>query len=116
MGTGGIEPPTPGFSVLAYCQTFILANFRPICFTGGIEQTDRFFRDADMSQGMIVLGYIFSTLFLFGAIVFHDSNLAIAASIWFVGIGLGILSQAIERQTRRNQIISDDPPEVRPIK
>lgn len=71
-----------------------------------------------MSQGLIVLGYIFAGLFLLGAISSHSSNLAIGAAIWFVAVGLGVVAQAIEQQTAkiRKPPLPEDPPEVRPIK
>lgn len=68
-----------------------------------------------MSDGLVVLGYIFMCLFLGAAVLFKSPALAIAAAIWFVGAGLGIIAQLIEKQNRRPPVPSD-PPEVRPIK
>lgn len=61
------------------------------------------------------VGYCGVCSFLSFAIVFKSASLAIAAAIWFVGAGLGIIAQLLEKQFRKPPV-SQDPPEVRPIK
>lgn len=68
-----------------------------------------------MSDFLVVLGFVFTSVFLGASVLFKSPALAIAASIWFVGAGLGIIAQLIEKQNRRPPVPSD-PPEVRPIK
>lgn len=68
-----------------------------------------------MTDGLVVLGYIFMCLFLGASVIFKSPGLAIAAAIWFVGAGLGIIAQLLEKQFRKPPV-SQDPPEVRPIK